>query len=89
MSNEEVDFEKKFNKYTEYAKKLETISNDDKLYLYAHYKQALFGDNNNDKPSIFNRLETEKWKAWNNIKGKSKDDSMKDYIKKVKLLYKN
>jgi acyl-CoA-binding protein len=79
----------KFNKYSELAKKLENISNEDKLYLYSNYKQALFGDNQNEKPSILNRIEMEKWKSWNSLIGKDKDTSMINYIRKVKSLYKN
>ncbi len=90
MSEEnDVELEHKFKKYTEYAKKIETMSNEDKLYLYANYKQALIGNNDKEKPSMFNRVEMEKWKAWMNLNGKTKEESMKDYIKKVKTLYKN
>jgi acyl-CoA-binding protein len=85
----EFELEKKFEKYCEKVKKIEHISNEDKLYLYANYKQALFGDNDNEKPSIFNRVEIEKWKSWNQLLGQSKEDSMHNYIKKVKLLYKS
>ena len=40
----------KFEKYISKVKKLDTksISDTDKLYLYSHYKQALFGNNNNE-----------------------------------------
>ena len=89
MSVEKTELERKFDKYISKVKKLETVSNDDKLFLYSNYKQALFGDNNNEKPSILNRVEMEKWKIWNSVKGISKEVSMKNYIKKVKDLYKN
>lgn len=89
MSEKEgYDLDKKFKKYSEKVKRLNNISNDDKLYLYAHYKQALFGNNMNDKPSIFNRVEMEKWKSWTLINGMNNKDAMKSYIKKVKQLYK-
>ena len=83
------DLQRKFEKYISKVKKLEYVSNDDKLYLYAHYKQALNGNNTNEKPSILNRVDMEKWKAWNNIKDTDKEVSMKNYIKKVKQLYKD
>ena len=82
------DLEKKFNKYISKVKKLYNVSSDDKLFLYANYKQVLYGDNNYDKPNILNRVEMEKWKAWNTVKGGDKDICMKNYIKKVKELYK-
>jgi acyl-CoA-binding protein len=31
----------------------------------------------------------EKWKGWNNVKGMSKEDAIKNYVKKVKELLKN
>lgn len=85
----EYNVEEKFNKYISKVKKLKYVSNDDKLILYAYYKQSLEGDNNNEKPSILDRVSMEKWKAWNNVKGLSKDESKKKYIQKVKDLYKN
>ena len=82
----ENKLEVRFKKYSELAKQLENLSNEDKLYLYSNYKQSLFGDNTNEKPSIFNRVEMEKWKAWNTLIGNSKEESMKNYINKVKEL---
>lgn len=81
----------KFEKYTSKVKKLDakSISDIDKLYLYSHYKQALFGNNNNEKPSLLDRVSMEKWKAWNNLKDLSTESAMKNYISKVKDLYKN
>lgn len=84
----EDELERKFNKYISKVKKLETVNNNDKLYLYANYKQALNGNNNIEKPSILNRVEIEKWKAWNSVKDISSDVAMKNYIKKVKELCK-
>jgi len=81
------DLKRKFEKYILKVKKLEYVNNNDKLYLYSHYKQALNGNNINEKPSILNRADMEKWKAWNNIKDTDKEESMKKYIKKVKQLY--
>lgn len=85
----DIDLEYKFNKYIFKVKKLDYISDNDKLYLYALYKQANFGDNSTDKPSIFNRIAIEKWKAWLAIKGLSNNNAKKEYISKVKELCKN
>jgi acyl-CoA-binding protein len=82
------DLERKFNKYISKVKKLEHVNDNNKLYLYANYKQSTEGDINIEKPSIFSIVESEKWKAWNEIKGTSKENAMKNYIKKVKDLYK-
>lgn len=83
------ELNKKFNKYISKVKKLESVSNEDKLYLYGNYKQALFGDNNSNKPSMFNLLEMEKWKAWYSNKGISQHEAKERYIRKVKDLYKD
>jgi acyl-CoA-binding protein len=83
------ELDKKFNKYSVLVKKLDYVSDNDKLYLYANYKQALFGNNNKEKPSILNRVEMEKWKEWNTLKDTNKEIAMKNYIRKVKELYKN
>jgi len=85
---DENELDRKFNKYISKVKKLEYVSNDDKLFLYANYKQALLGDNNLDKPSIFNRVEMEKWKAWDGNRGVTKNEAKERYIRKVKDLYK-
>jgi diazepam-binding inhibitor (GABA receptor modulating acyl-CoA-binding protein) len=76
----------KFNKAIELVKIVETVSNENKLYLYAHYKQANNGNNNMPKPSIINIVETAKWKVWNEISGMEKEEAMKLYINKVKEL---
>ena len=81
------ELRRKFDKYTSKVKNIQNISDQDKLYLYSNYKQALFGNNNKEKPSILDRVEMEKWKAWNNLKDISSDEAMKSYIKKVKQLY--
>jgi hypothetical protein len=83
------DLNRKFEKYISKVKKLESISDSDKLYLYANYKQALFGNNDKDKPSLLNRVEMEKWKAWNTCNDISKENAMKNYIRRVKELYKD
>lgn len=81
------ELRRKFDKYTSKVKNIQNISDQDKLYLYSNYKQALFGNNNKEKPSILDRVEMEKWKAWHNLKDISSDMAMKSYIKKVKQLY--
>ena len=83
------DIHRKFEKYISKAKDLKEMNDDNKLYLYSNYKQALFGDNDKEKPFILNRVEMEKWKAWNSVKGLSKEEAMTNYIKKVKELYKD
>jgi diazepam-binding inhibitor (GABA receptor modulating acyl-CoA-binding protein) len=82
--DDEQKLEKRFKKYCEKAKKINNISNEDKLFLYANYKQYLFGNNNNEKPFILDRVEMAKWKSWDSIRDTPKDVAIKNYIKKVK-----
>ena len=44
----------KFNKAIELVKTIETVSNENKLYLYAYYKQAKNGNKKLPKPSKIN-----------------------------------
>jgi diazepam-binding inhibitor (GABA receptor modulating acyl-CoA-binding protein) len=88
MSTEKT-LEEKFNKYISKIKKAEHVEDNDKLILYALYKQANEGDNYKDKPSILNRVEMEKWKAWNELKGLDRDIAKKRYINKVKEILLN
>ncbi len=55
-------------------------TNNQKLKLYAFYKQATEGDVQGDSPSIINMVERAKWSAWNAIKGKSTEEAMKGYL---------
>ena len=83
--DEKKDLKIKFNTYIEKVKNIKTnILDEDKLILYSNYKQALFGDNLKDKPSIFNRIEMEKWKSWKLLEGVSENKAMKTYIRKVR-----
>lgn len=51
----------------------------------ALYKQATVGDVNTSRPGGFLNFEANaKWDAWNGMKGKSKEDAMKEYIAEVK-----
>lgn len=83
------ELERKFNKYVNKIKKIETVSNEDKLFLYGNYKQIMFGNNNEEKPSIFDRVGIEKWKSWKSYENVDKKICMENYIKKVKSIYSN
>ena len=50
------------------------------LDVYKYYKQAKFGDNNTDQPSMFNFKNTAKWKAWESVKGMEKNVAMQNYV---------
>ncbi|KAG3121489.1 hypothetical protein PI124_g175 [Phytophthora idaei] len=58
-------------------------TNDEKLALYAYYKQATVGDNTTPAPGMFDLTGKAKWNAWNAKKGVSTEDAMKAYIAEV------
>jgi 3-hydroxyacyl-CoA dehydrogenase len=78
------ELEQKFNEMVK-AVRESTIDfnpdNNQKLKLYAFYKQATEGDVQGKKPSALKMVERAKWMAWNSVKGMSKEDAMKGYLK--------
>ncbi|KAJ8626054.1 hypothetical protein MRB53_019361 [Persea americana] len=83
----DMGLKEEFEEYAEKAKALpETISNENKLILYANYKQATVGPVNTTRPGMFNIKDRAKWDAWKIAEGKSTDEAMSDYITKVKQL---
>lgn len=56
------------------------------LKLYSYYKQASEGDVNGDRPGVFDFVGGAKYDAWSKLKGMSKDDAMRNYIKQVEKL---
>ena len=73
-----------FEKVIELVKKnIDIFSEKDKAFLYKYYKQATIGDINIDKPAFIYYKEKQKWNEWNSVKGVSKSDAMKEYIKFV------
>jgi diazepam-binding inhibitor (GABA receptor modulating acyl-CoA-binding protein) len=63
-------------------------SNDDMLFLYAHFKQASAGDVSGSRPGMMDMVGRAKYDAWAKLKGMSKDDAMKKYVAKVESLLK-
>ncbi len=57
-----------------------TPGDNELLDIYKYFKQAKFGDNNTDQPSMFNFKNTAKWKAWESVKGMQKNIAMQNYI---------
>ncbi|MDE5000645.1 acyl-CoA-binding protein, partial [Francisella tularensis] len=55
--------------------------NSQKLKLYSFYKQVKEGDNTTKKPSALKMVERAKWMAWDAIKGMSKEDAMRGYLR--------
>ncbi|HOX82388.1 MAG TPA: acyl-CoA-binding protein [Chryseolinea sp.] len=62
-------------------------SNEELLQLYGLFKQATEGDASGDRPGGFDFKAIAKFDAWAEVKGKSKEDAMKDYIALMTRLY--
>ena len=56
------------------------------LKIYALYKQASEGDATGSRPGFGDMVGRAKWDAWNEAKGKSKDDAMQEYVDLIESL---
>uniref|UniRef100_A0A182XYV2 ACB domain-containing protein n=2 Tax=Anopheles stephensi TaxID=30069 RepID=A0A182XYV2_ANOST len=83
----EINMEQKFNESAERVKSFTKRPSDSELLeLYALFKQATVGDNDTEKPGMFDLKGKAKWQAWADRKGTSKDAAMEAYIKLVEEL---
>ena len=81
------ELQKLFERQSEEIKSIESMSNDDKLYLYKYYKQSTIGNINIEEPGgWFNFEAKEKYKAWKSVEDTSQNVSLKKYINKVRDL---
>jgi diazepam-binding inhibitor (GABA receptor modulator, acyl-CoA-binding protein) len=83
-----MDLNNQFEQAVANSKTLpEKPGNDILLQLYALYKQSTEGDVNIDAPNNpFDFVAKAKYNAWEELKGKSKDIAMQDYIDLVTKL---
>ena len=80
---QEIILDDNFQKYVRKInnmKRNNEITYADFLQIYGHYKQALFGDNTEQKPYWFYFHKVNKWKSWKENMGKSKNDAKSDYV---------
>jgi len=76
-----------FDKAAEEVKKLTKKPTDQEmLSTYKLYKQATVGDVNTVRPGMLDFTGKAKWDAWNEVKGKSKEDAQAEYITLVEEL---
>ena len=61
-------------------------TNEELLELYALYKQSTEGDVSGDRPGGFDFKAIAKFDAWEDLKGKSKEQAMQEYIDLVNNL---
>ena len=64
----------------------ERPDNDTLLKLYALFKQATAGDATGEPPSSFDFIRRAKFDAWNEVRGTSAEDSMRQYIELIASL---
>ena len=85
---EVMELKELFEKAAAESKTLsERPSNETLLQLYSLYKQGSEGDVNIDPPSNpFDFVAKAKHDAWSGLKGKSKEEAMKEYIDLVTKL---
>jgi diazepam-binding inhibitor (GABA receptor modulator, acyl-CoA-binding protein) len=62
-------------------------TNEELLQLYALYKQATEGDVSGDRPGGFDFKAIAKFDAWEELKGKSKEQAMQEYVSLVDALH--
>lgn len=55
-------------------------SNEELLELYALYKQATEGDVSGERPGGFDFKAIAKYDAWEELRGRTKEQAMKEYI---------
>jgi diazepam-binding inhibitor (GABA receptor modulator, acyl-CoA-binding protein) len=56
------------------------------LKIYALYKQASSGDVDGKRPGFTDMVGRAKWDAWNEVKGKSSDEAMQEYVDLIESL---
>ena len=59
-------------------------SNEEKLQMYALYRQATDGDVSGKRPGMLDPVGRFKYDAWAKLKGMSSEEAMKQYVDQVK-----
>ncbi len=62
-------------------------TNEELLQLYALYKQATEGDVTGERPGGFDFKGIAKYDSWADLKGKSKEQAMEEYVTFVDKLH--
>lgn len=56
------------------------------LKIYALYKQATSGEVDGKRPGFTDMVGRAKWDAWNELKGKSSEEAMQEYVDLIESL---
>jgi diazepam-binding inhibitor (GABA receptor modulating acyl-CoA-binding protein) len=82
-----ADLKKLFEQAVADSKKLpEKPDNMTLLKIYSLYKQASSGDVEGKRPGFGDMVGRAKWDAWNELKGKSTDEAMQEYVDLIESL---
>lgn len=74
-----------FKRYVKIGDSIAPQTADNMLIAYAYYKQALHGDNENERPTEnSNVVRAFKHDAWTRLQGMPKEEAMKKYIAIIK-----
>jgi diazepam-binding inhibitor (GABA receptor modulator, acyl-CoA-binding protein) len=83
-----MDLNSEFERAAERSRELtKRPTNEELLSLYALYKQATEGDAAGDRPGGFDFKAIAKFDAWAELKGKTKNTAMEEYITLVSNLH--
>lgn len=83
-----MDLQQQFNNAVTRSKELtQRPSNEELLQLYALYKQATEGDATGDRPGGFDFKAIAKFDAWAELKGKTKEQAMQQYVALMENLH--
>ena len=63
-------------------------SNEDMLFLYAHYKQGTSGEVDGKRPGMLDMIGRAKYDAWAKLSGLSNAEAQSQYVAKVSALLK-
>ena len=82
-----ADLKSQFEQAVADSKKLpEKPDNMTLLKIYSLYKQATEGDVEGKRPGFTDMVGRAKWDAWNELKGKSGEEAMQEYIDLIESL---
>lgn len=74
-----MEIQERFEKAVAMSKQMAKPSNEELLLLYGLFKQSSEGDVKGDRPGGFDFKAIAKFDAWEEQKGKSKEQAMKEY----------
>lgn len=83
-----MDLQQQFDQAAERSKTLpQRPTNEELLQLYALFKQATEGDVTGERPGGFDFKNIAKYDAWEELKGKTKEQAQQEYIAFVDKLH--